>query len=105
VRLFYNLMPQRMRWADRRRELPEFIIDETFGVPGVVRGLCDFSWSQRLWWLPSMSSPVRCITYDCCTGARQMQHTAPAATCMQYALMQLAHTAPVHALATLNHHC
>jgi hypothetical protein len=37
VRMFYNLMPQRMRWAERQREPAEFIIDETFGVPGVVR--------------------------------------------------------------------
>ena len=35
VRMFYNLIPQRQRWADRARELPLFVIDETFGVPGV----------------------------------------------------------------------
>lgn len=35
VRLFYNLIPQRQKWAERQREYAEFIIDETFGVPGV----------------------------------------------------------------------
>ncbi|GLC37287.1 hypothetical protein PLESTM_000564700 [Pleodorina starrii] len=35
VRLFYNLLPQRHRWVDKQRELAEFVIDETFGVPGV----------------------------------------------------------------------
>ncbi|KAG2455073.1 hypothetical protein HYH02_000895 [Chlamydomonas schloesseri] len=35
VRLFYNLLPQRQRWVDKQRELAEFVIDETFGVPGV----------------------------------------------------------------------
>ena len=35
VRMFYNLIPQRQRWAERQQELAEFIIDETFGVPGV----------------------------------------------------------------------
>jgi GTPase len=35
VRLFYSLLPQRQRWADRRSEPVELIIDEVFGVPGV----------------------------------------------------------------------
>ncbi|GAX75720.1 hypothetical protein CEUSTIGMA_g3163.t1 [Chlamydomonas eustigma] len=35
VRLFYNLLPQRHRWAERQKELPEFVVDETFSVPGV----------------------------------------------------------------------
>eukprot|EP00798_Chlamydomonas_sp_ICE-L_P029190 gene29190-31090_t len=35
VRMFYNLMPQRQRWFEKLGELPEFVIDETFGVPGV----------------------------------------------------------------------
>lgn len=35
LRLFINLTPQRQRWAERRAEPVEFIIDETFGVPGV----------------------------------------------------------------------
>mmetsp|Transcript_39503 Transcript_39503/g.87887 ORF Transcript_39503/g.87887 Transcript_39503/m.87887 type:complete len:658 (-) Transcript_39503:428-2401(-) len=35
VRLFYNLIPQRQRWVERQRDLPEFVVDETFGVPGV----------------------------------------------------------------------
>ncbi|KXZ51478.1 hypothetical protein GPECTOR_12g441 [Gonium pectorale] len=35
VRLFYNLLPQRHRWVDKQAELAEFVIDETFGVPGV----------------------------------------------------------------------
>mmetsp|Transcript_34634 Transcript_34634/g.87650 ORF Transcript_34634/g.87650 Transcript_34634/m.87650 type:complete len:638 (-) Transcript_34634:745-2658(-) len=35
VRLFYNLLPQRTRWAEKRAAPAEFVIDETFGVPGV----------------------------------------------------------------------
>lgn len=35
VRLFYNLLPQRHKWHDKVKEYAEFIIDETFGVPGV----------------------------------------------------------------------
>jgi len=35
VRLFYNLLPQRVDWAERAGGLAEFVIDETFGVPGV----------------------------------------------------------------------
>lgn len=35
VRLFYNLLPQRVDWAERAAGHAEFIIDETFGVPGV----------------------------------------------------------------------
>jgi len=35
VRLFYNLMPQRHRWAERQKEPAEFVVDETFTVPGV----------------------------------------------------------------------
>jgi GTPase len=35
VRLFYNLLPQRVDWAERANGLAEFVIDETFGVPGV----------------------------------------------------------------------
>jgi GTPase len=35
VRMFYNLLPQRVKWHDRANEYAEFIIDETFGVPGV----------------------------------------------------------------------
>ncbi|KAK9810862.1 hypothetical protein WJX73_003019 [Symbiochloris irregularis] len=35
VRTFYNLLPQRHQWHAKASESPEFIIDETFGVPGV----------------------------------------------------------------------
>jgi GTPase len=35
LRLFLNLLPQRTLWAARRDDPAEFIIDETFGVPGV----------------------------------------------------------------------
>ena len=35
VRLFYNLLPQRVDWAERASGPAEFVIDETFGVPGV----------------------------------------------------------------------
>lgn len=35
VRMFYDLLPQRHRWGERQRDPPEFIIDETFSVPGV----------------------------------------------------------------------
>ncbi|KAK9862034.1 hypothetical protein WJX84_006471 [Apatococcus fuscideae] len=35
VRVFYNLLPQRQKWFDKAAEAAEFIIDETFGVPGV----------------------------------------------------------------------
>ena len=35
VRMFYNLIPQRQRWYERQSELAEFVVDETFGVPGV----------------------------------------------------------------------
>ncbi|EFN58066.1 hypothetical protein CHLNCDRAFT_57128 [Chlorella variabilis] len=35
IRLFYNLLPQRHNWFERTSEHAEFIIDETFGVPGV----------------------------------------------------------------------
>lgn len=35
VRLFYNLLPQRFDWAERATGHAEFVIDETFGVPGV----------------------------------------------------------------------
>ncbi|KAL4858377.1 GTP-binding protein 1 [Chlorella vulgaris] len=35
IRLFYNLLPQRHNWFERTSQHAEFIIDETFGVPGV----------------------------------------------------------------------
>lgn len=35
IRLFTALIPQRQRWAARARMPAEFIIDETFSVPGV----------------------------------------------------------------------
>jgi hypothetical protein len=35
VRLFYSLLPQRHRWVEAQAQAAEFIIDETFGVPGV----------------------------------------------------------------------
>ncbi|EIE25284.1 GTP binding protein [Coccomyxa subellipsoidea C-169] len=35
VRLFFNLLPQRQRWADKVNDAVEFIIDETFQVAGV----------------------------------------------------------------------
>ncbi|MEW5298295.1 MAG: hypothetical protein WDW36_001435 [Sanguina aurantia] len=35
IRLFYNLLPQRHRWIDKQNDPAEFVIDETFGVPGV----------------------------------------------------------------------
>lgn len=35
LRMFCNLLPQRQSWAEKRAEPTEFIIDETFGVPGV----------------------------------------------------------------------
>eukprot|EP00775_Hariotina_reticulata_P007899 gene7899-8095_t len=35
VRQFYSLLPQRQRWVEAQSQAAEFIIDETFGVPGV----------------------------------------------------------------------
>ncbi|CAL5222525.1 g4900 [Coccomyxa viridis] len=35
VKLFFNLLPQRHKWADRVDQAVEFIIDETFQVAGV----------------------------------------------------------------------
>mmetsp|Transcript_28049 Transcript_28049/g.75778 ORF Transcript_28049/g.75778 Transcript_28049/m.75778 type:complete len:612 (-) Transcript_28049:155-1990(-) len=35
VRTFFSLLPQRQRWVERQSGLAEFVIDETFGVPGV----------------------------------------------------------------------
>ena len=35
VRMFYNLLPQRIDWSQRASDPMEFVIDETFGVPGV----------------------------------------------------------------------
>jgi hypothetical protein len=35
VRMFYSLLPQRHRWVEAQGQAAEFIIDETFGVPGV----------------------------------------------------------------------
>lgn len=35
VRLFFSLLPQRQRWVEAQAQAAEFIIDETFGVPGV----------------------------------------------------------------------
>ena len=35
VRLFFNLLPQRVDWAAAAAGLAEFVIDETFNVPGV----------------------------------------------------------------------
>lgn len=35
MRLFYNLLPQRHRWAEKQGDLAEFVVDETFSVPGV----------------------------------------------------------------------
>lgn len=35
VRLFYSLLPQRHRWVEAQAQAAEFVIDETFGVPGV----------------------------------------------------------------------
>jgi GTPase len=33
--MFYSLLPQRHRWVEAQGQAAEFIIDETFGVPGV----------------------------------------------------------------------
>ncbi len=33
--MFYNLLPQRHHWMDKQHEVSEFVINETFGVPGV----------------------------------------------------------------------
>eukprot|EP00873_Tetraselmis_striata_P001174 jgi/Tetstr1/421438/TSEL_012387.t1 len=35
LRCFLNLLPQRQRWGEHAQEATEFVIDETFGVPGV----------------------------------------------------------------------
>eukprot|EP01024_Parvocaulis_polyphysoides_P029739 TRINITY_DN2693_c1_g1_i1.p1 TRINITY_DN2693_c1_g1~~TRINITY_DN2693_c1_g1_i1.p1 ORF type:complete len:266 (+),score=33.22 TRINITY_DN2693_c1_g1_i1:120-800(+) len=35
VRIFYSLLPQRQQWSEKAKEPAEFVIDETFGVPGV----------------------------------------------------------------------
>ena len=35
VRLFFNLLPQRQDWSAKAAEHAEFVIDETFSVPGV----------------------------------------------------------------------
>eukprot|EP00879_Flechtneria_rotunda_P026101 GHRR01027789.1.p2 GENE.GHRR01027789.1~~GHRR01027789.1.p2 ORF type:complete len:125 (-),score=26.04 GHRR01027789.1:383-718(-) len=35
VRMFYSLLPARHRWVEAQAQAAEFIIDETFGVPGV----------------------------------------------------------------------
>lgn len=35
IRLFYNLLPQRFDWSERANGAAEFMIDETFSVPGV----------------------------------------------------------------------
>jgi hypothetical protein len=35
IRLFYSLLPQRHNWFEHTNEAAQFIIDETFGVPGV----------------------------------------------------------------------
>eukprot|EP01025_Chloroclados_australasicus_P011729 TRINITY_DN1518_c0_g1_i3.p2 TRINITY_DN1518_c0_g1~~TRINITY_DN1518_c0_g1_i3.p2 ORF type:complete len:351 (-),score=33.85 TRINITY_DN1518_c0_g1_i3:149-1201(-) len=35
IRIFYSLLPQRQLWAEKATEHAEFVIDETFSVPGV----------------------------------------------------------------------
>ena len=35
LRLFFSLLPQRTRWHLKAADPAQFIIDETFGVPGV----------------------------------------------------------------------
>ena len=35
MRVFLNLLPQRYEWFGKMKEEAEFIIDETFAVPGV----------------------------------------------------------------------
>eukprot|EP01026_Neomeris_dumetosa_P083875 TRINITY_DN9778_c0_g1_i8.p1 TRINITY_DN9778_c0_g1~~TRINITY_DN9778_c0_g1_i8.p1 ORF type:complete len:582 (-),score=67.91 TRINITY_DN9778_c0_g1_i8:226-1971(-) len=35
VRRFYSILPQRQQWAEKAKMHAEFVIDETFGVPGV----------------------------------------------------------------------
>eukprot|EP00884_Botryococcus_braunii_P019205 jgi/Botrbrau1/5969/Bobra.104_1s0001.1 len=35
IRMFYDLIPQRHNWHEAASQFVEFIIDETFGVPGV----------------------------------------------------------------------
>ena len=35
VRLFFNLLACRQRWAERENDAAEFVIDETFHVQGV----------------------------------------------------------------------
>lgn len=35
VRLFFNLLACRQRWAEREKDAAEFVIDETFAVQGV----------------------------------------------------------------------
>ncbi|KAL6758071.1 GTP binding protein [Haematococcus lacustris] len=35
VRMFFDLLPQRQRWSEKRAGFAEFVVDETFGVPGV----------------------------------------------------------------------
>jgi len=36
LRLLLNLLPQRQQWTQRQAEPVEFLIDETFGVPGAA---------------------------------------------------------------------
>jgi len=35
IRLFYSVLPSRIKWSEKASKPVEFIIDETFGVPGV----------------------------------------------------------------------
>lgn len=35
VKLFFTLLPQRISWSEKQQQLTEFVIDETFVVPGV----------------------------------------------------------------------
>lgn len=35
LRLFFSLLPQRTNWHEAATQPAQFIIDETFGVPGV----------------------------------------------------------------------
>jgi hypothetical protein len=66
VRLFYSLLPQRHRWVEAQSQAAEFIIDETFGVPGVgtvVAGACAGTGRAR----------VKCVCVCVC-----LAHNTPA---------------------------
>jgi hypothetical protein len=79
--MFYSLLPQRHRWVEAQGQAAEFIIDETFGVPGVgtvVAGASRGSAARQA--MPALAIAERCVIAEACNCKQQLHALIPAAS-------------------------